>query len=359
LFPMPSQSPDATVANALKSCQTVCMQALQALMQRPYLSGAGGDAGPSHPDISTLRADFISLLSFIYEHTTRVGMSFKPPITPSAAVRSLGELTRDVDRLASCALTFPTSAGKTLTKGFIWAAQEVVESVQTLASGLLESLSYVTVKDDYLRRVGQVHAAVEKAKVSVPLSQISAVEKLWVSNSEAINDASEECKMLTEKCDAMEDDDEVEWDDGLFEPDDRPALNVVELERINQVFVLLRLTAALHQKLIQYYVKCGSLSGTALEARVELSSSLTASVDELVASLHAPQDVQAVESKVQDVVRFAKTVETDLRVDGMANASGRLSIQGTDRGSTERTKHEKWFETCLVQIEKAAKPLLP
>lgn len=230
-----------TVQDALRKCQTACSGILTALLSAREL--AGNESQSSHSSLATVRTDFISLLSLIYSHTTRVGLSFKPPITPPAAIKTLEELTSDLGRLASCALSFPASAGKTFCKEFIWAAQEVVECVKGLASGVLASFSDRTVpRDEYLRRVGVVHASVERLKAFLPVDQAAAVGKAWKSNSEAINDALGECKELMEQVDGGEDqgmEDEEEggdgWDELLGDQNDGRPLDEIELERVKQV----------------------------------------------------------------------------------------------------------------------------
>ncbi|KAG8879892.1 hypothetical protein FRB97_001310 [Tulasnella sp. 331] len=358
-----SAASDITVSDALRSCQEACSQILDALLKRPQVvvTNFGSDDTPSDPALSTLRTDFISLLSLVYSHATRVGMSFKPPITELAAIKSLQGLSADTDRLATCALAVPSSAGRTLGKQFIWAAQEVVESVQSLASGLLAA-TITSSSDEYLRRVGQVHVVVEKIKSSLPVDQLSAIEQIWKANSEAVEDAVNECKELMEgggDDHAMFDDEE--WD-GLDMGDEasKQALTAEELKRTEQVYTTLRLTLALHQKLIKQYSKSPPADGAVLETRLDRSTNLVAAVDELVSSLPSPQDETAVKSKFKDVLEFSKSAKADMDMASMTNRGiGSMSIREVGGGVADETKRAQWFRTCLEQIEKASKPLLP
>lgn len=62
-------------------------------------------------------------------------------------------------------------------------------------------------------------------------------------------------------------------------------------------------------------------------------------------------------SKVQDVARFSKTVEADLEVDRLAQRVSAVSLEKSGV-PLELEKQERWFQTCLTQIEKTCQPLL-
>ncbi|KAG8985768.1 hypothetical protein FRB95_004267 [Tulasnella sp. JGI-2019a] len=360
--------PEVTVLDALRNCQHACSQALEALVKRlPVIITTPGGDGTGNPTLVTLRTDFISLLAMVYSHATRVGMSFKPPITDLAAVKSLQELSADVERLASCALAVHTSSGRILGKQFVWAAQEVAENVQSLAIGLLAASTAPS--DDYLRRVGQIHAVVEKIKASLPVDQTAAVQQIWSSNSESIEDALNECKLLM---DGGGDDDmfeDEEWDGmDLGDESQRKELNEDEMKTTQQVYTVIRLHLALHQKLIKHYSRRSINGDAAQETRLERSTDLVAAIDELVASLPPPHIESSIKSKVKDVLAFSQRTKADLEMEALTEkvAGSTMSIQdgetGPDASRQENRRKiltgELWFKTVFIQIENASKPFL-
>ncbi|KAG8981661.1 hypothetical protein FRB90_007097, partial [Tulasnella sp. 427] len=308
--------------------ETSCGQALKALFKQPVLettpASSSVDEGPANaPEIGVIRKDFVSLLALIDNNITKFGMSLKPPLTGAGVVKSIQGVSADLGTLASCSLSVPLSAGKAIRKEFIWTAQEVIESIQGLVSGLLPSTDgkeFIT-PDDYLRRVGSVHSVLDKVRGSLSADNASAVEKRWTQDSSSLDDALRECKEMMDDAEDDKDGDEDEFDDEEDEWGDLMEgggkMSAEELERTKKIYPLLRMIVLLHRKTIKILRNSTNID---LDAALNRSSGLVASFDDLIASLAPTQEPEVINSGIRSVLVWVKQVQTDVDMEKMGKS---------------------------------------
>ncbi|KAG8954494.1 hypothetical protein FRC04_011822 [Tulasnella sp. 424] len=351
----------AEIHSALSQCQTACGQALKALFQEPVLettpASSSSEQGPANtPSISVLRSDFASLLALLDNNITKFGMSLKPPLTGAGVVKSIQGASADLGTLASCSLSVPLSAGKAIRKEFIWTAQEVIESIQGLVSGLLppaDGKEFV-VPDDYLRRVGSVHSVLDKVRESLSTDNASAVEKRWTQDSSSLDDALRECKEMMDEAESSKDqededfgDDGDEWDDMM---DGGEKMTPEELERTKKAYPLLRMTALLHRKAIKFYRTSSTID---LDDALARSNALMASFDDVVASLAPTQELDVINSGLKSVLAWVRQVRTDVDTEKVTKSLP-TSLKLDDPSKSSSDSLSKWFTTCFEQIDKAS-----
>ncbi|KAG8908512.1 hypothetical protein FRB99_005872 [Tulasnella sp. 403] len=356
-----SQSPSALydrdhphmgVPDALILCKTVCAHSLNTLLQQSKSPSSSQPPG-SH-ELSAVHSDFVALLTLVYSHVTRVGISFKPPISSDAAIKTVGDTSNEISRLTSCALAVPVPAGRTLRKEFIWAAQEVIESVQGLVTGLLGNDAET---DEYLRKVGSVHEVIEKTKTSLPATNRAAVEKLWNSNSESLDDALRECQETVDQAvlkngddsDSGESDD-FGWDDG-----EQARMSIEEIERANNIYPFLKLTTVLHRRLIKHYSSLVDLSNAELDNKLMFSTNLVAGFDDLVSSLMPTQEEDAIKAEMHTIVDLVHSIKGEFDVESVTRDLGASALGEAPGSSGDTLTSRKWFQICFEQIDKAAR----
>ncbi|KAN0137256.1 hypothetical protein V8E53_004966 [Lactarius tabidus] len=144
------------------------------------------------PD-TTLRTDFLSILSIIYSNTTKLSIALNPSTpTYSAAIRSLKDLTAHASTLTSNAYLFLPSVHSV--------AQSVLTGLENLARAHLSLIARVPTKGDatsgteeYISKTAVVHELVAQAKAAdtqgLSRSNLVAVRKRWLEHSEAVSDA--------------------------------------------------------------------------------------------------------------------------------------------------------------------------
>ena len=191
--------------------------------------------------LSTLRADFISILSVIYSNTTKLSIALNPTSpTYSAALTPLKDLTTYSSTLASNASSFlPNVHGRALTmevhstaRGVFTALQELVHAhLSLLANPANKGDDAVAVSksssqngnDAYLAKTAVVHELITQAKTEkhprgISKSNLIAVRKRWREHSEIIADAVETLEAEGSPSDVDDEDDE-DFDDGWDDPD--------------------------------------------------------------------------------------------------------------------------------------------
>lgn len=183
--------------------------------------------------LSTLRTDFLSLLSLIYSNTTKLSIALNPS-TPaySAAIRPLKDLITHASTLASNASLFlPSVHGRTLTAEVHSVAKSVLTSLEDLASAHLSLITRAKADattsgtEEYLPKTAVVHELIAQAKAAHPQglskSNLVAVRKRWLEHAETVSDAE---AMLEFECNASDDDDgddnkDSEFGDGWDDPE--------------------------------------------------------------------------------------------------------------------------------------------
>jgi len=188
--------------------------------------------------LSTLRADFISILSVIYSNTTKLSIALNPASpTYSAALTPLKDLTTYSSTLASNASSFLSNVhGRALTTEVHSTARGVFTALQELVHAHLSLLADHASKDDdavavskssskngndtYLAKTAVVHELITQAKAEkhprgLSKTNLIAVRKRWREHSEIIADAVE----TLEAEGSPSDGDDEDFDDGWDDPD--------------------------------------------------------------------------------------------------------------------------------------------
>ncbi len=208
---------------------------LTLLSQSCSLSIAALNTNPASEQLplSSLRTDFLSLLSVIYSNTTKLSIALNPSNpTYSAATIPLKDLITYSSTLASNASSFlPNVHGRTLTTEVHSTATDVLTALRGLAHAHLSLLAKSESKDDpavsgsskndsgsYLAKTGVVHELITQAKADHPQglsrTNLIAVRKRWHEHSKTVADAA---AILEIEADPPDDDDD--FDDGWDDPD--------------------------------------------------------------------------------------------------------------------------------------------
>ncbi|KAI9509378.1 hypothetical protein F5148DRAFT_768271 [Russula earlei] len=193
--------------------------------------------------LTTLRADFISLLSVLYSNTTKLSIALNPSKPAySAALLPLKDLVSHSSTLASNASLFlPRVHGRALTAEVHSTAKSVLTALQELAHAHLALLTHPTTptptptttvdaaapgprpkngNDVYLAKTGVVHELISQAKANPPdglsVTNLIAVRKRWREHTEIIDDA---VAVLGIEADPPDDDDGNGFDDGWHDPE--------------------------------------------------------------------------------------------------------------------------------------------
>jgi hypothetical protein len=189
--------------------------------------------------LSTLRTDFISLLSVIYSNTTKISIALNPSNpTYSAAATPLKDLITHSSTLVSNASSFlPDVHGRALTAEVHSTATDVLTALQELAHAHLSLLTKPVSKGDaavsrssksgsdaYLAKTGVVHELIAQAKADHPRglskTNLIAVRKRWREHSDIVADAA--ATLETEafpSSDGDDDNDDDDFDDGWDDPE--------------------------------------------------------------------------------------------------------------------------------------------
>ncbi|KAG8968620.1 hypothetical protein FRC03_006741 [Tulasnella sp. 419] len=351
--------------DALRKCQLTCQTAHDTASLPVVLEFLSSNPSATVP-IAVIRGDFLSLLSLLYSHATNLALSFKPPPTTAASIKCLNDIGNDVARFSNCATTVTASEhGSTLKKEFSWAVQEIIESIKALAEASPDDSS-VEDRKLYLRRAGEVHAAIDKVRRNLPQDNYEAVQKRWKENSEALDDALGECKeMLEEEGDGNDDDLDDGWNDVLGTDSNAQKMSAEERERASKVHSLLRLMILLHKRFLSHHLvklkqRIPTTEGYQIfDKMILLSSELAANMDDLVASLYSPQDIISLQSKtkpIMDIIHKFR-IQVIRPVDSSDNSNASHQTAEQRENTTDAEKDRKWFETCFQQIERASQEL--
>jgi len=222
--------------------QALSVQAsLTLLSHNCALSVAALNPKPDAPELplSSLRTDFISLLSLIYSNTTKLSIALNPSNpTYSAALTPLKDLITHSATLASNASSFlPNVHGRALiaevhstAKGVLTALQELAHAhlfllTNPASKDIAVAASSKDKKDAYLAKTAIVHELITRAKAEdhpqgISRTDLIAVRKRWREHSEIIADAAATLEIEVSLPDS-EDDGDDGWDDpdlGLIVP---------------------------------------------------------------------------------------------------------------------------------------------
>jgi hypothetical protein len=160
------------------------------------------------------------------------------PDSLAAAREPLTEIARDVGRLAHCAGAFSVT-GATIRTEAIWAAEEVIESIQTYLVGFTRSNAAGASGDSktLMLRVGMIHSVIDRVKGSLSTDNRAAVTKRWQSDASHLDDAVREIKDMIEDAENNNGAEKDDFDDGWSEIMDGPGgkLTPTEVEAAKKV----------------------------------------------------------------------------------------------------------------------------
>ncbi|KAI0807598.1 hypothetical protein C8Q74DRAFT_75847 [Fomes fomentarius] len=301
-------------------------------------------------------------------HLYDEGRSCPPTIgaCPSAALAPIKDLGTSVTSLATCATLFDLH-GSTLSSEARLLACNVFEAVRTLTNMFVESAG-----EDYLVRTGTVHDLVEKARRDLPADNLAAVKQRWKADRGMLEDALQEINTMIEESGqgGEEELDELddEWDELGFGSSKK--MSDVELERTKKIQPLARFVTLLHKRVVPDVL--GGLTVTesipdavnsTLDALPPKSHALVLALEEVVATLYAPQKPDALATAVSSLVEAAHklhdSISNDLlpsTVDVAARDLGALSLDGGKSSGEKKAQDPRtWFESCRAQIDKTAK----
>ncbi|KAF8503565.1 hypothetical protein F5888DRAFT_1663240 [Russula emetica] len=213
---------------------------------------------------SSLRTDFISLLSVIYSNTTKLSIALNPSNpTYSATTIPLKDLITHSSTLASNASSFlPNVHGRALTAEVHSTATDVLTALQELAHAHLSLLIKSASKDDaaistsktandtYLAKTGVVHELITQAKADHPQglsrTNLIAVRKRWGEHSGLVADAAAVLEIEADPPDDDADADaDADFDDGWGDLSDPGKQSPEQVELAKKIYNVVERTSTL------------------------------------------------------------------------------------------------------------------
>ncbi|KAI0672995.1 hypothetical protein C8Q78DRAFT_692752 [Trametes maxima] len=351
--------------SALRLLRKTCLAAIDAL-QEP-LSPTQTSLLDSPPSCAVLHEDFQSLLTLVYTSTTKLTLVLRPSApAPSAALAPIADLGTSITSLATCATLFDLH-GTTLSSYARQTVRDICGAINALVSTFVDDAGA-----EYLVRTGAVHDLVEKARRDLPADNLAAVKKRWKVDWEMLEDSLGEINCMIEDG-ALDDggdlDDEEdvddEWDELGFGSSKK--MSEVELERTKKVQPLIRFATLLHKRVVPDVLAklpgCTADSRAliaALDAVPPVSHATVLALEEVVASLYAPQKPATLASAVVEftgaIRKLHASVVTETLIpseEALVRAMGTLDVGGENKEKAKDPR--KWFSTCLMQIDKSAK----
>ncbi|OBZ69180.1 hypothetical protein A0H81_10814 [Grifola frondosa] len=206
----------------------------------------------------------------------------------------LSQTSTHISSLTTCATLFDPH-GATLATEVRLAAREVCESVRALASSFLENSG-----EGYLIRTGSVHEIVENARRELSVDNSAAVRRRLTLDREILEDALGEVSGMIEGTDEVgdegEDNFEDEWNElGLGS---NKKMSEAELDRTKKIQPLVRFVALLQKRIVLDVLSSlpsrppsSAPINDTLDSLPAHSHALVLAMEEVIASLYAPQDV--------------------------------------------------------------------
>lgn len=347
--------------------------------------------------------DLDSLLSLIYNSSTKLALALKPSSpTYSASLPVIVDLTKHTSGIAHCMhLLNPDLHGATLIKevqhdmsAILEALRAVVQTFLNLAARGPSIARSGSAGEEYLVRTGTLHDVITQARGpnGIPKDNISAIRRRWKQDRGALEDSLREVSEMIDGAEGIESDDvdgdyvDDGWDElGLGDKGakmDRDELarakNVQHLfatfklalfkRAICQVHSVLRLTTLLHKRIF-----LDLLSSTptppppsfALDALLLQSHALLATSDEVVSSLYVPQNPATIRKESLALLDIINGLQLQLRIffpdtSSLEQQLSGLSIEGDESVSTpsKPTADKKWFDICFEQVTKTSANLV-
>jgi hypothetical protein len=208
-----------------------CSAALRAFVDETHVD----DDHPAIVDFTTLRTDFLSILSLLYAASTKVALALKPGASDyhPAAIIPLKDLANNVAALTHSVRLMNQTQGRTLLAEYKDVAQNTIRSIGHFADGLHSSISQSCEDGNYLVAVNKVHVLIESAKRpgALSLDNKAAVRKKWLQDNDSLLDGAEEIRQMSNPTDEESFDDG--WEElGLnpkqeFSPEEKARLEMV------------------------------------------------------------------------------------------------------------------------------------
>ena len=183
------------------------------------LAGKLEDKNGDYPatEFSTLRTDFLSILSLLYAASTKVALALKPDAKAhhAAALVPLKDLSNNIAALLHSIRLMRQTQGSTLLAEYENTTRDVVSSIEHFAEGLHNSLSQAH-SSNHLVAVAKVHELIDNTTKPgvMSLDNKSAVRKKLVQDHETLIDVAEEIQEMRQSSGP---DDEEGFDDGWEE----------------------------------------------------------------------------------------------------------------------------------------------
>lgn len=208
----------------LQVAANTCLVALSALAGRE--TEIKQDETGANVSLDLLLKDYSSLLSLIYQNTTKLSIALKPSSpTYSASTTPLKELRNHVDALTSCACTVSDlEHGRAIAREIRWCVEEVVRALQPLLGVFIADAQKprMGLADSYLVKTGAVHEVIDRAR-DTPRTNAEAVRRRWEDNIGGIGDCVEEVQEMVDDDEKPRNEAEEGSDDddhGFTEDDD-------------------------------------------------------------------------------------------------------------------------------------------
>lgn len=368
---------------ALTSASETCTAALSALVPK----NQPDKSEPQTSDLAVILKDLDSLLSLIYNSSTKLALVLKPSSpTYSASLPVIADLTKYTSGIAHCVhLVNPNLHGATLIKELQYELRAIFEAlravVQTFLSLAARGPSIArngSAGEEYLVRTGTLHDLITRARGpdGIPQDNISAIRRRWKQDRVALEDSLREVSEMIDRAegsesDGIDDDDDDDDDDGWDElglGDTGAKMDKDELARAKNVHSVLRLTTLLHKRIFLDLLSSAptpSPSNFALDALIMQSHALFAASDELVSSLYIPQNPAAIRKESLALLDIINGLQLQLRIffpdtSSLEQQLSRLSIEGDKSASTpgKTTADKKWFDICFEQVTKTSANLV-
>ncbi|KAK7693718.1 hypothetical protein QCA50_003290 [Cerrena zonata] len=361
-----------------------CSANLIPLQQTPSRPSSSANA-PSHA-LPVLRKDFLSLLTLVYNLSTKIALTLRPSEPAyTASLTPIQELTKHISSLTTCATLFDEH-GVTLAKEVRQSAQDVCEAAKALSqtfititknSGESSSSSSGGNGEDYLMRTGAIHEVVEKIKRELSEDNVAAVRKRYAMDVGLLEDTVKEVAEMIEDSEGSEDDEDDEgfededFDDELGELGlgSTKRLSTAEVERVKKIQPLFRMSTLLHKRIMLDLLKKGHTYPSDYSQRadslLETSHSLLLAHEEVVAVLYAPQKPSTISEAIAELASCIVQAQNTLIKQKLLPPSrdpgdiaelekmSAAAISGDQpTGAKKERDVRKWFDTCFEQLGK-------
>ncbi|KAL5490524.1 hypothetical protein ACEPAI_5357 [Sanghuangporus weigelae] len=368
---------------ALKIASETCTAALKALRDPTTIVQIPENVAEASLD--TRLTDCLSLLSLLYQDSTKLAIALKPSsLAYSAVIAVAKDLAAQADALASCAWSINDIAhGRTLAREIRWTVEDVLSALTSLLEVYTSdahgrgSREASEAGDPYLYRTGVVHDAIDRGR-GISRTNREAVKKRWDGVVGGMSDCEKEVQeMVEEEEHDCEDhgnpadadlDDEWEQFSGVARGNTRASQE--ELARLKAVLTLFKFIHALVERVDLIILRPSSRVTPPPKTLDKLLSSaemLLKASDDLVHALYIPQAPAAVASKSKNLMVLVDEIRSEVLPlglvtegqrdnDAITNLSQQTVYLNIDPRHNEltATKERKWFDTCFGQIFKTA-----